>query len=108
MFIEIINMYGAEIIGTVLVALAGAFGMIAKNLATKYLDNDTKKTMAKIVVQFIEQTYKDLHGDAKLNAALAIMAELLQEKKIHTTHLEMKVLIEAAVAEFNEVFKTKE
>ncbi len=105
MVLEIINNYGAEIIGTLLVTLFGIFGMIAKNLAAKYLDTDTKRTLAKIVVQFVEQTYKNLHGNAKLDAALAVLSDLLREKKIHATALEMKVLIEAAVAEFNEVFK---
>lgn len=105
MFIEIINMYGAEIIGTLLLALAGIFGMVAKNLASKYLDTDTKRTLAKVVVQFVEQTYKNLHGEDKLNAALVTLSDLLAEKKIYATEVEMRVLIEAAVAEFNEVFK---
>lgn len=105
MFAEIVNLYGAEIIGTLLLALAGIFGMVAKNLAAKYLDTDTKRALAKVVVQFIEQTYKDLHGEEKLNAALAVFADMLREKNIHTTELEMKVLIEAAVAEFNKVFE---
>lgn len=105
MFAEIINLYGAEILGTLLLALAGILGMVARNLAAKYLDTDTKRTLAKVVVQFIEQAYKNLHGEAKLNAALATLADLLREKNIHATELEMKVLIEAAVAEFNEVFK---
>lgn len=105
MFIEIINMYGAEIIGTLLLALAGIFGMVAKNLASKYLDTDTKRTLAKVVVQFVEQTYKNLHGEDKLNTALVTLSDLLAEKKIYATEVEMRVLIEAAVAEFNEVFK---
>lgn len=105
MFIEIINMYGAEILGTLLLALAGIFGMVAKNLASKYLDTDTKRTLAKVVVQFVEQAYKHLHGEDKLNAALVTLSDLLAEKKIYATEVEMRVLIEAAVAEFNEVFK---
>lgn len=105
MFAEIINMYGAEILGTLLLALAGIFGMVAKNMAAKYLDTDTKRTLAKVVVEFIEQAYKELHGDAKLNAALVTLSQLLAEKKIKATEDEMIVLIEAAVAEFNEVFK---
>lgn len=105
MFVEIINMYGAEIIGTLLVALAGIFGMIVKNMAARYLDTDTKRTLAKVVVQFVEQAYKDLHGEEKLNAALAVLADMLKDKKINATELEMQVLIEAAVAEFNEAFK---
>ena len=105
MFTEIINLYGAEIVGTLLLAMAGIFGMIAKNMAAKYLDTDTKRTLAKVVVQFVEQAYKDLHGEEKLNAALAVLADMLRDKKINATELEMQVLIEAAVAEFNEVFK---
>lgn len=105
MIVEIINAYGAEILGTLLLALAGILGMVAKNLATKYLDNDTKRTMAKVVVQFVEQTYKELHGDDKLKTALIVLADMLQEKHINASQLEMEVLIEAAVAEFNDVFK---
>lgn len=105
MFTDVINMYGAEIIGTLLLALAGIVAMVAKNMAAKCLDTDTKRTLAKVVVQFVEQAYKDLHGEDKLNAALVALSDLLAEKKIHATEMEMQVLIEAAVAEFNEVFK---
>ena len=105
MFAEIVNMYGAEIIGTMLIALAGVFGMIVKNMAARYLDTDTKRTLAKVVVQFVEQAYKDLHGEEKLNAALAVLSDMLKDKKINATELEMQVMIEAAVAEFNETFK---
>lgn len=105
MVLEIINMYGAEIIGTLLVTLLGIFGMVAKNMAAKYLDNDTKRTLAKVVVQFVEQTYKELHGDAKLKAALEVFAQLLAEKNIDASVTEMKVLLEAAVAEFNKAFE---
>ena len=107
MFAEIINLYGAEIIGTLLLAMAGIFGMIAKNLASKYLDTDTKRTLAKVVVQFVEQVYKELHGEDKLAAALTVFSEMLAEKGIHSTELEMEVLIEAAVAEFNNAFNKK-
>ena len=107
MVLEIINMYGVEIIGTLLVAMAGIFGMILKNLVSRYLDTEAKRTMAKAVVQFVEQVYKELHGEAKLNAALMALAGLLAEKKINASEDEMRIMIEAAVAEFNQVF-TKE
>lgn len=108
MILEIINTYGAEIIGTLLVTLFGIFGMVVKNLAAKYLDNDTKRTLAKIVVQFVEQTYKELHGEDKLSAALVVFSDLLMEKGINASETEMKVLLEAAVAEFNKAFEKKE
>ena len=104
MILEIINMYGAEILGTILVALAGIFGMILKRIAEKVLDTPVKMQLAKIAVQFVEQTYKELHGEDKLNQALSVMADLLIERNIHANQYEMMVMIEAAVAEFNKVF----
>ena len=105
MLLEIINTYGAEIIGTLLVTLFGIFGMLLRSLAARYLDTSVKQSMAKIAVQFVEQTFKEMHGKDKLNAALVALSELLMEKNIKTTDYEMRVLIEAAVAEFNEAFK---
>lgn len=104
MFAEIINMYGAEILGSIFVALAGIFGMVVKNMVAKYLDTDTKRTLAKVVVQFVEQTYKELHGEEKLTAALNVFEELLAEKNIYASSVEMQVLLESAVAEFNKAF----
>ena len=105
MILEIINTYGAEIIGTLLVTIFGILGMALRNLAAKYLDTPMKQQLAKLAVQFVEQTYKDLHGKDKLAAALTALSGLLAEKKIYATEAEMTMLIEAAVAEFNEVFK---
>lgn len=105
MILEIINMYGAEIIGTLLVALAGIFGMVMKRIAEKVLDTPVKMQLAKIAVQFVEQTYKELHGEDKLNQALSVMADLLMDKNIQANQYEMMVMIEAAVAEFNKVFE---
>lgn len=105
MILEIINMYGAEILGTILVALAGIFGMVLKRIAEKVLDTPVKMQLAKIAVQFVEQTYKELHGEDKLDAALMALAGLLAEKKIDASADEMRILIEAAVAEFNKAFQ---
>lgn len=104
MVLEIINLYGAEIIGTLLVAIAGIFSMIMKRIAERALNTPVKQQLAKIAVQFVEQTYKELHGEAKLEAALVALAGLLAEKKINASEYEMRIMIEAAVAEFNQVF----
>ena len=105
MFAEFINTYGMEILYAILTAIAGYIGIVAKNLVTKYLNDKTKQAVAKTAVQFVEQVYKDLHGEAKLNVALDAFASMLAEKGITITDLEMRVLVEAAVAEFNEAFK---
>lgn len=105
MFAEFINTYGLQILYAIITAIAGYIGIVVKNLVTKYINDKTKQSVAKSAVQFVEQVYKDMHGEDKLKAALAAASEMLAEKGITVTDLEMRVLIEAAVAEFNEAFK---
>lgn len=97
--------YGNEIITLVASAVFGMIGILVKNLVAKYLNDNTKRAVAKTVVQFVEQVYKDVHGKEKLKAAMKRASELLAEKGINVSSVEMETLIEAAVAEFNEAFK---
>ena len=108
MFIEFINQYGMDILYTVVMAIAGYIGIMIKNLFTKYINDKTKRDVAKSAVQFVEQVYKDLHGDEKLNAAFSAASEMLSEKGIYVSELEMRVLLEAAVGEFNNAFDKAE
>lgn len=107
MFAEIIKVYGVEILGTILVALAGVVAMALKNLAVKYINNETKAKLASSVVLFVEQVYKDLHGEEKLDMAMGRLSALLMDKGIDFTAAEMETLLEAAVAKFNHVFDKK-
>ena len=104
MFAEFIEAYGMELLYALITAVAGWLAIVAKNLATKYINDKTKKTVAKTVVQAVEQIYKDLHGEEKLNMAIEYMAEMLTVKGIKATELEVRVLLEDAVGEFNKVF----
>lgn len=100
-----ISEYGTTILYAILTALAGYIGIFAKKLYTKYVNDKTKQAVAKTVVQAVEQIYKDLHGEEKLNKALEAASEMLAEKGITITDLEMRMLIEAALAEFNKAFE---
>ena len=100
-----VSEYGTTILYAVLTALAGYIGIVAKRLYTKYVNDKTKQAVAKTVVQAVEQIYKDLHGEEKLNKALEAASERLAEKGITITDLEMRMLIEAALAEFNRAFE---
>ena len=100
-----ISEYGTTILYAILAGIFAYLGTVAKQLADKYLNTKIKKDVAKTVVQAVEQVYKDLHGDEKLNQALISMSEILAEKGITISDLEMRMLLEAAVGEFNENFK---
>lgn len=107
MFAEFINQYGLQIMYAIITAIAGYIGIVVKNLVAKYLNEKTKHDVAKSAVKFVEQVYKDIRGEEKLSEALKAASEMLAEKGITVTDLELRVLIEAAVAEFNEAFKKK-
>ena len=108
MFAEFINIYGMEILLAVLGFIGTVLGFVLKNLAKKFLNDKTKQAIAKVCVQFVEQVYKDIHGEEKLFAALDRASQILAEKGIKFSAVEMETLIEAAVAEFNEAFHKKE
>ena len=101
---EFIETYGMELLMAVVTAIAGYLGIVAKNIYKKLADDKTKKDVVKTVVQGIEQVCKGLHGEDKLNAALENAAEMLELKGINISKFELTMLIEAAVAEFNDAF----
>lgn len=104
MFAQFVSEYGTQILYLIFTAIAGYVGIVVKNIYEKYINDQTKKNVVKTVVQGIEQLYKDLHGEEKLNKALEAASEILHEKGITITEFELQMLIEATVAEFNNVF----
>lgn len=106
LFNQFMSEYGIELIGMLLLALAGAFGLWLKSVTTSHLNDKTKKELAKVVVSGVEQVYKALNGEEKLNHALEMFSDLLSEKGISISELEMRILLESAVGEFNNVFQT--
>ena len=101
---EFINEYGMTILYTLLTAFAGYIGLWIKSLYTKYINDKTKKEVVRTCVKAVEQLYKNLHGEEKYNEVVKSASEMLSAKGITITDLEIKMLIEAAVAEFNDAF----
>lgn len=102
---EFISNYGMEILYFLITTIVGYIAFAIKLFVNKLANDNTKKTVAKTVVQAVEQIYKDLHGEEKLNKGIEYMANLLNEKGIKASETEIRLLIEGAVGEFNEVFK---
>lgn len=101
-------MYGTTILYSILTAIAGYLGIVIKNLYQKYINDKTKQDVAKTCVKAVEQIYKDLHGEEKLQKALESASEMLASKGITISDIELRILIEAAVAEFNDAFNRTE
>ena len=101
MFKEFIAQYGMEIISTAVMAIFGFVGICLKNVIKKFSDERTKEQVCKTVVKAVEQMYSDLTGDERYEKAVESVSEMLEEKGIGATELEVKMLIESAVKEMN-------
>lgn len=98
---EIFVTYIIPIIMAIFTAIAGWLGVQIKALCQRYLDNKTKRDVARTCVKAVEQLYYDLSGPEKLKKAQEGIVAMLQEKGIPISELEMNTLIESVVCEFN-------
>lgn len=93
---NISDILGKAILYALGIALS-VLGFYAKNLISRYLNDKTKRSVAKTVVSAVEQLYKDLDGTEKYSKAVRRVKELLDARGITIGELEVKMLIEAAV-----------
>ena len=98
---EIFATYALPVIAAAVTALAGFLGAQLKGLYQKYINDKTKESVVRTCVKAVEQLYHDLSGPEKLEKAKDGVVEMLNEKGIPISDLEMNLLIEAVVSEFN-------
>lgn len=105
---EVMESMGKELIVTITLAIVAVLANAIKALFKKYIDDKTASDVVKTCVKAVEQMYHDLHGEEKLGKCLESVSGVLSEKGISISDTEMKLLIESAVAEFNDVFNKSE
>ena len=98
---ELFATYALPVIAAAVTALAGFLGAQLKGLYQKYINDKTKESVVRTCVKAVEQLYHDLGGPEKLEKAKEGIADMLNEKGIPISDLEMNLLIEAVVSEFN-------
>lgn len=64
----------------------------------------TKENLAILAVRFVEQTFKDLHGEDKYNQAAIWLSARAQENGLAISDSEIKGLIEAALRKLKDEF----
>ena len=105
MFEFFVYTYGPTLIGALLCAIMGSLGFAAKRLYEKHINTEEKKSIARTVASYVQQVWKDIHGPEKMLKALEAAEELLRKKNINFNASEMRIYIEAALAEFNDAFQ---
>jgi hypothetical protein len=95
----------AELLNLVVAVLVACVGLVTRQVV-KYLKGkgivvqlENNKELVRAVVGAVEQTYKGMNGDEKLNMAKLELVKLMNEKKIKVSEKEIDILIEAMVRE---------
>lgn len=102
---DFLSQYGLIIIYTLLTAVFGFLGSKLKKILESREAENTKEKVVRTCVKAVEQLYRDLDGPEKLKKAKENITAMLSSKGIDISDIEMDMLIEACVAEFNFSFK---
>lgn len=89
------------VIITAFVSIISYLGIKIKNKIESKLDTDVKKALVTTTVKYIEQVYVDVHGDEKLQIAIAKAESLFKEKGIKIGKTELEMMIEEVVNNIN-------
>lgn len=100
MFAEFISTYGTTILYTLLSAAATAIGAWIGRVYKEKVNDETKRKIVKTCCKAVKQLYKDLSGAEKYDRAVDFIVDMLGEKGITITELEIKMLIEEVCSDF--------
>lgn len=89
------------VLATFLTGLFTYIGTRLKKVYEEKVNTETAKNVVEDAVRFVEQVYKDLHGQEKLEKTTAQVVEVLQSKGISISEAEINMLIESAVYGLN-------
>lgn len=97
---EFMNQYGVSLIHSVAVAILSYASIEIKKIYKKYTDDKTKKDVIKMVCHAVNQLYPNLTGEEKLDKAIQNSSQILKEKGIIISDLELRMYIEYTVNYF--------
>lgn len=96
------------IIVAILTGIASFIGTKVKKIYEEKINDETKRKVVKTVVNAVEQLYQDFSGNEKLIEAQKNIINMLNEKGITISELEMKMLIEETCNSFKKSLKGEE
>lgn len=100
MFATYISTYGVELLHLMLNGVIAFVAAWVGKILKAFINDEVKRRVAKTCCKAVEQMYKDLNGEDKYNMACEFIEEMLAEKNITISALEIKMLIEEVCADF--------
>lgn len=104
MFETMMHEYFFQMLALIVCAGTAALGYGCRKLYKQHVDSQEKEAVAVSAAAFVEQTFRNLHGYDKLMKAMDTARVLLAKRGIKFSAEEMKILIVAAVGQFNDAF----
>ena len=96
MFGNFVSNYGMELIAAVLTFIGSMLGLAIRAILKDWATDKKKKDVVKTVISAVQQIYSDLDGQSKYEKAVESITEMLNEKGISATELEIQMMIEDA------------
>lgn len=100
---EIVNQILIPVLEAILTIVFSYVAIKIKNYLENKEISEEVKTVINDTVKYVEQVYKDLDGEQKLQNAISNITKLLEEKGITISQEEMRTLIESAVYNINQM-----
>lgn len=104
---EFISTYGMTIIYAILSTAVTALGAWVGGIYKKNVNDETKRKVVSTCCKAVEQLYKDLDGPTKYSKACEAIEEMLAEKNITISALEIEMLIEEVCHDFKQAAVTE-
>lgn len=101
MFLDFLREQGFSVLSALILAIATFIGSRLKAKYEAFMADKTKKEVVKNCVKAVEQLYNGLKGPEKFEKAKENIIFILNEKGINISELELTMLIESVVSEFN-------
>ena len=100
--------YGDTLVYTTLMAIFSYIGIYLKKMIENLYNERVKKEVVEVVCKAVNQVYSNLSGQEKLKKAMSNVTEILEEKNIFITELEIRLIIESTVNSFKKEKIVKE
>lgn len=105
--IEFTKEYGLDIVHSIVMGVFSYIALDIKKEYKKYVQDKTKKEVVDRVCNYVNEVYPNTSGKDKLNIAITSSKEILKEKGITISDLELKVLLHNSIQVTNNELEVK-
>ena len=106
--IEFYKDYGIEIIHSIVMGVFSYIALDIKKIYKSHIQDKTKKEVIDKVCIYVDELYPNLNGEDKLKKVMSNAKEMLKEKKITISDLELQILLHNSIHIINNNLEVRE